>query len=261
EARGAAEMRWERRHLTLLRGRVLSPSGALGPVDASRILEILTAKIQTFGGRLQALSPTGIAAVFGVQPADGAPQHAALAAMAIRTATERARQSGAAAPAIKVGIHVGQFLLASTPNGIKLDMEAERDAWAMLEALLEHAQPNITLVTDAAAPFLERQFELAPAGSEDRSSDGYKLLGRERSGFGLAGRATKFVGRQHELELLQSRFASVSRGHGQFVGIAGEPGMGKSRLLFEFIQALTGTPVTYIEARCHSYGTGVPFLP
>src|SRR5262249_62050382 len=62
-----------------------------------------------------------------------------------------------------------------------------------------------------------------------------------------------FVGRAREMALLQERLALVQDGRGQVVGIAGEPGIGKSRLLYEFRRSLVGTPVTYCEGHCLSY--------
>ena len=45
---------------------------------------------------------------------------------------------------------------------------------------------------------------------------------------------TRFVGRQSELEQMQQALAQAKAGHGQIVGVMGEPGLGKSRLFYEF---------------------------
>ncbi len=45
---------------------------------------------------------------------------------------------------------------------------------------------------------------------------------------------TRFVGRQKEMEQLQHALAQTKAGHGQLVGVMGEPGLGKSRLFYEF---------------------------
>jgi len=45
------------------------------------------------------------------------------------------------------------------------------------------------------------------------------------------------------------------------VSIVGEPGMGKSRLLYEFCRSLRGRQVTYLAGRCVSYGSTTPYLP
>jgi tetratricopeptide (TPR) repeat protein len=53
----------------------------------------------------------------------------------------------------------------------------------------------------------------------------------------------------------------VRAGHGQVVGISGDPGIGKSRLVREFRQKLRGEAVTYLEGHCLSYGANIPYLP
>jgi tetratricopeptide (TPR) repeat protein len=60
---------------------------------------------------------------------------------------------------------------------------------------------------------------------------------------------------------MQDLLAQVEGGHGQAVGIVGEPGMGKSRLLLEFQQNQTKRRATYLEGRCLSYGRAIPYLP
>jgi class 3 adenylate cyclase len=44
-------------------------------------------------------------------------------------------------------------------------------------------------------------------------------------------------------------------------GIVGEAGQGKSRLLYEFWQRLAGKRITYLEGRCLSYGSTMPYRP
>ena len=59
---------------------------------------------------------------------------------------------------------------------------------------------------------------------------------------------SRFVGRTQELALLHARLAQAVRGQGQVLGIMGEPGLGKSRLLAEFARGLEGQAVTYSES-------------
>jgi predicted ATPase len=69
------------------------------------------------------------------------------------------------------------------------------------------------------------------------------------------------VGRRHDLELLQSRLASATRGHGQVVGIAGEDGIGKSRLAHEFGARVSGEEAFFLWGHCTGEGHTTPFLP
>jgi hypothetical protein len=219
--------------------------------DTSRALEVIMEKVRSFGGRVEELSPTGVVAAFGLEPIEDAPRRAALAAMAVLKAAERARLAGTGQVPGTAAIHVSQFLVGQVGGAAQIDLEGKREAWTVVDALTEHAEPGVILVSDAAVPFLDRRFDLVAVGVlEGAAGRAYRLAGRERPGLGLGGRMSRFVGRQHELELLQSRFQSAVDGHGQVVGIDGEAGIGKSRLLFELRQSLAGEAAIYLEGHC-----------
>lgn len=71
----------------------------------------------------------------------------------------------------------------------------------------------------------------------------------------------EFIGRRDELAALRGPLAKVQAGHGQVVGVVGEPGIGKSRLLYEFRRSLGQAQVSYLEGRCLSYGGSIPYVP
>ncbi|MBI3624638.1 MAG: AAA family ATPase [Candidatus Rokubacteria bacterium] len=223
---------------------------------------MLVDKVQSFGGRVEEMSPTGIVAAFGLEPVEDAPRRAVHAAMAIHNAAERAGRIETESSPVKIGIHVGQFLVGQAAGGPEIDLDAKRQAWAVLDALLARGEPATTVISGAAATFLERRFHLVPLGAlEGVRGQAYRLGGRERTGLGLGRRMVRLVGRRDDLELLQSRLGSAAEGHGQVVGIVGEAGIGKSRLLFELRQSLRGKSITYLEGRCLSYGSAIPYLP
>ena len=70
-----------------------------------------------------------------------------------------------------------------------------------------------------------------------------------------------FVGRAHELAILHERLAQAERGQGQVVGITGEAGIGKSRLLAEFWRSVQGRQLTCLTGQCLPYGQMSPYLP
>ena len=70
-----------------------------------------------------------------------------------------------------------------------------------------------------------------------------------------------FVGRARELALLDDHLAAAMAGQGQVVGLVGELGMGKTRLLAEFCRRVPGNQVTVYAGRCLSYGQTTPYLP
>ncbi|MBI4256359.1 MAG: sigma 54-interacting transcriptional regulator, partial [Candidatus Rokubacteria bacterium] len=255
-----AALRWERRRVTLLRATLIGAAEPDVQLETSRAIEALVEKTRSFGGRVEGRSPTGLVAAFGFEATEDAPSHAAHAAMAMQRAIERARHEGARVPAITIGIHADQVLVGLGPGAAELDVEAKQKALAVLAALAERGEAGAILVSEAVAPFLERRFELLEFGGGALGRV-FALAGRERTGLGLGGHVTTFVGRHRELELLWSRLESAIRGQGQIVGISGEAGIGKSRLVYEFRQSLAGKPVVYLEGQCVSYGTATPYLP
>ncbi len=75
----------------------------------------------------------------------------------------------------------------------------------------------------------------------------------------LAG-LTRFVGREHEMRVLEERFAEAEAGHGQVVSIVGDAGIGKSRLLMEF-RARLGSRASWVEGHSVSFGRSMAFHP
>lgn len=71
---------------------------------------------------------------------------------------------------------------------------------------------------------------------------------------------TRFVGRQSELEQLRKAVEQAKVGHGQIVGVMGEPGLGKSRLFYEF-KLLSQVACLILEAFSVSHGKASTYLP
>jgi transcriptional regulator with AAA-type ATPase domain/tetratricopeptide (TPR) repeat protein len=252
-------IRWERRRLTLLRAELVSEGEEETPSGYSRELETLTDKVRGFGGQVDELRRSGIGAVFGLEPAEDTPQRAAHAALTIGKALERLRGEVGTSVDVKLAIHTGQFLVTQLHGETTIDASARQEAWSALETLLSQAAPGMTVVSAAANLFLERRFKLERAGRDEEA--GYRLVGHEPHGLGAAGQMTAFIGREHELVMLQSRLAAAMNGQRQLVTIVGEAGIGKSRLLFEFRRWAAVQGVGYVEGRCVSYGSAIPYLP
>jgi len=70
-----------------------------------------------------------------------------------------------------------------------------------------------------------------------------------------------FVGRAAETSAADEAWAAVRAGGRQIIFIGGEPGAGKSRLVYELQRRLWEQPVLFLAGRCISYGGGVPYLP
>ena len=72
---------------------------------------------------------------------------------------------------------------------------------------------------------------------------------------------TRFVGRQQELAALQQALERAGAGHGQVVAVVGEAGVGKSRLVYEFIHSHHTPGWLVLESASVSYGKATPYFP
>jgi tetratricopeptide (TPR) repeat protein len=229
--------------------------------DAARALETLIEKVQSFGGRVEALGQRALEAAFGVEPVEDAPRRAAHAATAIQRAVERIRGASPAPLETRIAIHAAQAMVAQAGRLLEIDQDAKEEGAAVLDALIAAAEPGSILASPAAGELLERRFELAAVGGLEGAPRALRLVGREGPGLGPAGRMASFVGRHQEMAVLQSRLQAARRGRGQLVSIVGDAGIGKSRLLYEFSQSVGTEQITYIEGHCLSYGSTIPYLP
>jgi DNA-binding NtrC family response regulator/tetratricopeptide (TPR) repeat protein len=251
-------VRWEQRRIALMRVALLVPETGDVLSDAARALETLIEKVQSFGGRVEALGQRALEAAFGVEPIEDAPRRAAHAAMAMQRAVERIRGDSLAT---RIAIHATQAMVAQAGRLVQIDQEAKEQSAAVLGDLIAAAEPGSILASPAAGALLERRFELVAVGESTGAPTAFRLVGREGPGLGPAGRMASFVGRQQEMAVLHSRLAAALRGRGQLVSIVGDAGIGKSRLLHEFGQSVGADQATYIEGRCLSYGSAIPYLP
>ncbi len=257
----ATARRWERRRLALLRVALVPAAGPDAALETARALETFVDKVRTFGGRVEGIGPIGFVAAFGLDTIGEVADRAAHVAMAIVKAAERARRDEAGELGVRIGLHVSLVLVGLGAGPVELDMDERRDLWPLLDELVEHAPLDGVTVSAPAASLLTRRFDLAPGPGMAGGAPMHLLIGRERSGLGLGGSLVAFVGRRQELGLLENRLQSAVRAQTQLVGIVGEAGIGKSRLIYEFRQTAGDRDVDYLEAHCLSYGSVVPYLP
>ncbi len=235
---------------------------------ASAAVEILIEKIEGFGGQLVEVASSGFLAVFGVPPVEDAPSRAARAALAVRNALaqgvrDRASWSTASASAA-IALHAAGVLVegpAGASSHLQIILSPEDPCRLVLENLLADVLDTSIRVSPTIAPFLERRFTLAPLEAAGGQA-GRVLLGLDPSGLGLAGRPlTRLVGRQDELGMLRALLERAESGQGQVVGLIGEPGVGKSRLVYEFRESLARPSVTYLEGHCLSSSSATLYGP
>jgi transcriptional regulator with AAA-type ATPase domain/tetratricopeptide (TPR) repeat protein len=255
----APGVRWERRRLSLLRVMVLPTPEPPSASVVNRALEVLIEKVESFGGRIEELSPAGIVGVFGLDPLEDAPSRAAHAILAVRKAAVRSGEGLAGGFTGRAAIHHGELLIGRAGALARIDPGDKTRAWAVLDAVLRRAGLGSIAVSQAAAPFLARRFDLEPAGETPGGEMVYRLVPAGDASRRPVQRPTPFVGRATELGALHDLVAKVRAGRGHVVGVVGEAGAGKSRLVAEFRRTLGTEEVAWLEGHGEAHGRSTPY--
>lgn len=248
-------LRWTRRRLTFLRARVLGDAGVPLAVT-TRSLQAVIERVQPFGGRVHSMSPNAVLVIFGLEPDEEASRRAALAALAIvkNHESEAGDDRRPARPSLAVALHVAQTLVADVAGTMLLDEETKADAGRILDELSESDTSGVAL-SAAAAQLLGRRFEVVRHANDGRLIR--RLVGRLPHDLQFG--PTEFVGRGRELMLLEGFLERVTEGRGHVVSIVGEPGIGKSRLVHEFVQGIMTDACTVLRGDCLSYRAHAPY--
>ncbi|MBI2963622.1 MAG: AAA family ATPase [Deltaproteobacteria bacterium] len=238
-------------------------------------LELAFHEIYRFEGIVNQLAGDGMMALFGAPVAhEDAPYRAVRAACEIRAALDAFnRQLGARRGfelRARIGIHTGPVVVGTVGNDLKMDYTAIGDTTNLAARLQSLAAPGSILASEATVRLVHGFFHLRavePFTVRGKSEPvtAYEVLGRSEITTALgAARArglTPLVGREQELSQLADCFARVRGSLPQVVTVIGEAGSGKSRLLFEFREALAAEPVVFFEGRCSALKQKVPYSP
>jgi tetratricopeptide (TPR) repeat protein len=165
---------------------------------------------------------------------------------------------------VRLAVHQGPVLVdvaASAPAARWLALE---DTLALPMHLLGQARTGELLVSSQVGRQIEAmctlQARAIPCDTDQTERVAYRVEGLRQAL--VPGRVlSRFVGRDRDIATLHEALAQTEGGQGQVVGIMGEPGIGKSRLLDEFRHSLQGQSVTYLEGQCLAYGQTAPYLP
>ena len=246
--------------------------GAEGMRDlVNRFLELSIAEVRRFDGTVPEFTGDGFMAVFGAPRAyEDHVRRALLAALGIRLALggERGTPPGAnLALPVRMGIHSGPVVFG--PVGGDFGTETVIGDTANIAARLQQAaEPGVILFSDAIWLSAQGYARGEPAGplavkGKAELIPAYRLLGVSRSRVARDGRApsrtTDFVDRTDEMAALLRLFEEVESGRGRVVGVVGEPGIGKSRIVDELRRRVAPGRITWVEGRCDSYGTMIPY--
>ena len=229
--------------------------------------------MQGYGGVCLQRSPSLLLVAFGIpQTLEQLPQRTVQAALAVRQVLGQDKRPDGEEPrpTVRLAVHLGQVLLGSGANAPTAQLLPVGEALALPVRLLGHAAPGEILVSAPVARLIEGWFELQacarPVGeAQDDRAGAYTVLGLrpQRSPLALHGQRplSRFVGRARELALLAELLGQVAGGRGQVVGIVGEVGVGKSRLVYEFVHSHHTQDWRVLESASVSYGKATPYFP
>jgi len=236
-------------------------------------IDIMTNEVRRHQGTVVWFRSSGFIALFGVPGIkEHAPQRALNAALSISEHAKQygnqVRKSGIRIDA-RLGVNSGDVLVEgkgddANTNYIRTGITSDLAVKAQ-----DTAQPGAIVVTHNTYQLIKNEFSFEPLGQlrikEEEPVKTYLLLehspGTIKPQSAVAHRLKRFVGRDREIEALKEAYARAEEGSGQVIGILGEAGIGKSRLLAEFIEELPHDRSTCLEGSCIHHGDSVPFLP
>ncbi len=246
-----------------------------------QLFELALAEVKRYGGTITQFLEDGFFALFGASMVhEDHARRAVLAALAIQrhfhlymTQAPDPHESTLAwsnMPSLElcIGLHTGRVLVSRVGEDVQLTSTAIEGTNDWTIACRQHAAPGTILVSAAVKPAIQDIVRLEPAeviagmpgGEQTYQVLAYEWRYSSRSRWANDGLNT-FVGRHRELDHLKALLADVCDGRGQVVGLVGEAGMGKSRLLYEFQRQLDEREIIYCEGHCVSYGDATPYLP
>lgn len=267
----------ERRHLTVMFCDVVGATALSRQLDAEayrRIVQAYEARsvkaIERHDGHVVQHLGDGLLVYFGYPQAHGDdPERAVRAGRDIlrdlRTLNTRLEAEYGLRLAVRVGIHTGTVVVGEMGGGEKCETLALGDTPNIAARLQAVAAPDTVVISHAT-----RRLVAGGIVSEDLGTPPLKgiteplrlhrviqTLPRPLTPMPR----TPFVGREEELGLLLGRFAQAQEMRGQALWIAGEPGIGKSRLVQRLRERLGATAHGWLECRCSPYTPNSALAP
>jgi class 3 adenylate cyclase/tetratricopeptide (TPR) repeat protein len=240
------------------------------------VLERMMEAVHRYEGTVNQVMGDGIMALFGAPVAhEDHAVRACYAALDMQAAVGRyaedvRRTRGIGGIRIRVGLNSGEVVVRAIGSDLHIDYTAVGQTTHLAARMEQLADPGTTVLTADTLRLAEGWIEVRPLGPVpvkglEAPFDAYEMVraGPRRSRFHAAAvrGLTKFVGRDTELEQLREAFARAAAGHGQVVAIVGEPGVGKSRLVWEVTHSHRTHGWLVLHAGSVSYGKATPYQP
>jgi len=279
-SRGALE--GERKQVTVLFADLKGSMELLAerdPEEARKlldpVLERMMEAVHRYEGTVNQVMGDGIMALFGAPLAhEDHAVRACYAALSMQEAVSRygdelQRLRGVPVQ-IRVGLNSGEVVVRSIGSDLRMDYSAIGQTTHLAARMEQMARPGTTLLTADTLRLAEGYVQVQPLGPAtvkglDAPVEVFELKGvgpaRSRLQAAAARGLTRFVGRSAEIGQLQRALDQARAGHGQVVAVVGEPGVGKSRLFWEFTRSHRTTGCLVLESTSVSYGKATAYLP
>jgi class 3 adenylate cyclase/predicted ATPase len=251
----------------------LDPEEARAIIDPA--LQVMMDAVHRYEGYVAQALGDGIFALFGAPIAhEDHPQRALYAALRMQEEMRRygdtLRTKGYSPLALRVGVNTGEVVVRSIrKDDLHTDYVPVGHSTNLAARMEQLAAPGSILVTAHTHRLTDGYFAFKALGQTqvkgvEEPLSVYEVLGAGplRTKLQVAARRglTRFVGRQSEMDQMQRALEQGKAGHGQIVGVMGEPGLGKSRLFYEFkLASQAGCLV--LEAYSVSHGKASAYLP
>jgi class 3 adenylate cyclase/tetratricopeptide (TPR) repeat protein len=231
--------------------------------------------VHRYEGTVNKILGDGIMALFGAPLAhEDHAVRACFAALAMQDAARRVAKQACARfgvePQIRVGLHSGEVVVRAIGNDLSMDYDAIGPTVHLAARMEQLAVPGTIRLTQNTLRLTEGFIRVGPLGPVpvkglDRPMEVYELLDatptRSRFQVAVARGLTRFVGRDTDLEALGRALDRAVADHGQVFAMVGDPGVGKSRLVYEFTRSPRMAGMLVLESRSVSYGKATPYLP
>ncbi len=250
----------------------LDPEEARAIVDPA--LKLMIDAVHRYDGYVVQSTGDGIFALFGAPVAhEDHPQRALYAALRmqeeLRRYSTKLVAEGGNPLQCRVGANTGEVVVRSLSTGGKTEYTPIGHTANLASRMQAVAPVGSIAVAEPTRKLCEGYFALKPLGPTKVRGISQPINVYEVTGLGplrtrlqrAAGQGfTKFVGREREMEALCRAAEQAMIAHGQIVGVMAEPGVGKSRLFFEF-KARNQSGWLVLEAYSVSHEKASAYLP
>ncbi|MBW1774005.1 MAG: AAA family ATPase, partial [Deltaproteobacteria bacterium] len=256
-----------------------SMSEKLDPEEVHQIMDgafkILMDEIHKYEGTINQFTGDGVMALFGAPVAhEDHAQRACHAALSIQKSMgaygDKIEKETGVEFKMRVGLNSGPVIVGAIGDDLRMDYTAVGDTTNLGSRMESMANPGSILVSGNTHRLARDFFEFESLGKievkgKKEPQEAYELIKAgevvTRIGASVAKGLTRFVGRKNSMGALMDAFDKVTSGSGQVVGVLGEAGVGKSRLLLEMRMRLPQGDYSYLEGRCLQYGSSMAYLP